>query len=100
MHLDLKPENIFLKQSKQVEVKLVNLGCSKRNKKDAETMPYMSPQMFKTDPASGKLLADQRSDVWSLGVILYRMMTFNLPFNDEASIKDMKKTIPFEEVYI
>ena len=84
MHLNLKPYNMFMSanQDNKVHLKILNIGQNKSQNHDENNIPYMSPQMFNTDPATGKAFADQRSDTWSLGVILFRLMTFNLPFKN------------------
>lgn len=89
VHRDLKPENILLtNQGGQSDfVKVLDFGIAKRD--DAEdpnaakltkqgmvlgTPPYMSPEQF-----SGQQL-DARSDVYSLGIVVYEMLTGKLPF--------------------
>mgnify|MGYP001385436252 FL=1 len=89
VHRDLKPENILLTdQGGQSDfVKVLDFGIAKRD--DAEdpnqakltkqgmvlgTPPYMSPEQF-----SGQQL-DARSDIYSLGVMVYEMLTGKLPF--------------------
>jgi serine/threonine protein kinase len=100
MHLDLKPLNIFLSANKnnKVELKILNLGQNKNKDYDKYDRLYMSPQMFNVDPATRKTFADQRADTWSLGVILFRLMTFQLPFKDQDSICDAKILVPFDKL--
>ncbi len=89
VHRDLKPENVLLTdQGGQADfVKVLDFGIAKRD--DAEdpnqakltkqgmvlgTPPYMSPEQF-----SGQKL-DARSDIYSLGVMVYEMLVGKLPF--------------------
>ena len=80
-HRDVKPENIFV--CKNQIVKLSDLGISKRMdlaKKAstiAGTWPYMAREVLR-----GK--GDLQSDIHSLGVVLYEMVTGKLPFGDSS----------------
>ncbi|MEZ4256101.1 MAG: serine/threonine-protein kinase [Polyangiales bacterium] len=89
VHRDLKPDNILLtNRGGQTDfVKVLDFGIAKRSEaedqKDAKltkqgmvlgTPPYMSPEQF-----SGVAL-DARSDIYSLGLITYEMLTGELPF--------------------
>lgn len=90
IHRDLKPENIVLieRAGEKDVVKLLDFGIAARTESaDAEreqkltqqgmvlgTPPYMSPEQF-----TGAAL-DRRSDVYSLAVVAYEMLTGELPF--------------------
>jgi eukaryotic-like serine/threonine-protein kinase len=95
VHRDLKPDNIILTtRAGQADfVKVLDFGIAKRSeaKDQAQeqkltqqgmvlgTPPYMSPEQF-----SGKEL-DARSDIYSLGVMAYEMLTGRLPFEAETA---------------
>ena len=89
IHRDIKPENIII--TADGIVKIMDFGISKmfgssQLTKTGTTMgttAYMSPEQ-----ATGEKL-DQRTDIWSMGVVLYEMLTQKIPFsgdNDPAAI--------------
>ena len=93
IHRDLKSGNIFLMKSGLV--KIGDFGISKgfeRTMDKARTMVgtpyYLSPEILENKPY------DSKTDIWSLGVLLYEMMTFKMPFNANSlpmlSVKIMK----------
>jgi serine/threonine-protein kinase len=90
IHRDLKPDNIFLvKKAGKVRAKIVDFGISKmkhasddlrltRTGQIIGTPLYMAPEQTK-----GGDHVDRRTDVYAMGVILFEMVTGQLPF--EAS---------------
>ncbi len=96
IHRDLKPENIFLQRQRHVplRVRILDFGIAKaRERLSGETLTltrdgqrlgtpaYMSPEQ-----ARGETNLDARSDVYSLAVVLYEMLTGQSPYpgGDEA----------------
>jgi serine/threonine protein kinase/signal transduction histidine kinase len=83
LHRDLKPENIlYHSQNGELKVKLIDYGFSKVDiGKDSKlvsgTLPYIAPEVY-----LGKSVGFP-SDFYSLGVILYRLVTGSYPFNLE-----------------
>ncbi len=79
VHRDLTPGNVFVCDDGQV--KLLDLGMAQafgRRKLDGGTPAYMAPEQWRGAPE------DERTDVFALGVILYRMLTGELPFPDDG----------------
>lgn len=86
IHRDIKPQNIMLLKNGRIKVtdfgiaKLPNAETVTMTDKAIGTVYYISPEQ-----ASGKPI-DQRSDLYSLGVMLYEMCTGTLPFNAENPV--------------
>ena len=74
VHGDVRPENILLDE--QGAALLSDFGAAPRGAAGAS--PFASPEQLAGDPIDG------RSDVYSLGVVFYRMLTGRMPFDDAA----------------
>ncbi|KAG9390867.1 Protein kinase domain [Carpediemonas membranifera] len=79
LHRDLKSANVFLMEDGII--KLGDMGVSKLLKADDKlaktvigTPYYLAPELWNRDPY------DEKSDVWSLGCVLYEMLTFRHPY--------------------
>jgi len=96
IHRDLKPENIFLVQSEALHdyPKLLDFGLAKVGERQMrpgsimltqEGMVFGTPEFMSPEQAQGKPLTPA-SDVYSLAVILYEVLTGKLPFDAKSAM--------------
>lgn len=95
VHRDLKPDNLLIK-FEDGRLKISDFGIAFSNRDDclktsfewiSGTLHYMSPEQLR----GGEI--DYRSDLWSLGVILYELMLKRLPFYGQNQIEIANKII-------
>jgi eukaryotic-like serine/threonine-protein kinase len=81
IHRDIKPANVMV--LKDLTVKIVDFGIARIGNENVTrpgqlmgSIPYMSPEQVKD-----KAYVDSRTDIFSVGVVLYQLLTYALPFD-------------------
>ncbi len=99
VHRDLKPDNIMITQSRGKDVvKVVDFGIAKamggeEGQKVTKTgLVVGTPEYMSPEQLSGDVL-DGRSDIYSLGLVFFRMVTGTLPFPAESAQETMIKRL-------
>ncbi|WP_428268166.1 serine/threonine-protein kinase [Haliangium sp.] len=94
VHRDLKPANVFLTRSAGGAplLKVIDFGISKVSMFDCDTITvsidmlgtpyYMSPEQIRSSKR-----VDERADIWSLGVVLYELLSARRPFVGPGMVK-------------
>ena len=102
IHCDIKPENILFSDKRNLfSLKLIDFGLatfSEQHKNKAGTPVYMSPEMI-----DGNSL--YVSDIWSVGVTVYQMLTTKFPFEGKEDdnnqlLFDKIKNEPYNKEYL
>lgn len=98
VHRDLKPENVMLTGATRDVVKILDFGIATRFDDAAKafamsdcrpgTLRYMAPEQIRGEDAEGS------SDLWTLGVLTFEMLTGKLPFTRPISLPGRTSRFP------
>ncbi|XP_066148174.1 obscurin isoform X4 [Euwallacea fornicatus] len=102
-HLDLQPDNVVMASVRSLQVKLVDLGSAHRVTKLGTKVPvlghrdYISPEVLAEEPAF------PQSDIWTVGVLTYLMLSGTVPFRGSDENETRQNTLfvryRFEHLY-
>merc|ERR1711976_1108689 len=87
VHLDLKPENILCKSKKSHQIKIIDFGLTRKLKPGEDvrilfgTPEFVSPEVISYEPVS------PASDMWSVGVVCYVLLSGLSPFMGESDVE-------------
>ena len=108
VHRDLKPENIFLSTNGGLKdfPKVLDFGLAKVTERELrpgsimltqEGMVFGTPEFMSPEQAQGHTL-DARSDIYSLAVILYEVLTGKLPFDAKSPMEYIQLHVQKEPI--
>jgi serine/threonine protein kinase len=100
IHRDLKPENLFLADAGDGSdlVKVLDFGIAKLRLPDGSNVTsigaaFGTPHYMSPEQARGAGEVDKRTDVWSLGVVLYELLSGQKPFQGDHSLHSIHEIL-------
>ena len=102
IHRDIKPQNIII--SKEGKVKVTDFGIAKAATSNTITSNVMGSVHYTSPEQARGGYSDERSDIYSLGITLFEMLTGRVPFNGETTvaiaIKHIQEEIPTPREFV
>ncbi len=102
IHRDIKPQNIII--SKEGKVKVTDFGIAKAATSNTITSNVMGSVHYTSPEQARGGYSDEKSDIYSLGVTLFEMLTGRVPFNGETTvaiaIKHIQEEMPSPRDYV
>lgn len=96
IHRDIKPQNIII--SKEGKVKVTDFGIAKAATSNTITSNVMGSVHYTSPEQARGGYSDEKSDVYSLGITMFEMLTGRVPFNGETTvaiaIKHIQEPLP------
>ena len=102
IHRDIKPQNILI--SKEGKVKVTDFGIAKAATSNTITSNVMGSVHYTSPEQARGGYSDEKSDIYSLGITLFEMLTGRVPFNGETTgaiaIKHIQEEMPSPREYV
>ena len=102
IHRDIKPQNIMI--SKDGKVKVTDFGIAKAVSSNTITSNVMGSVHYTSPEQARGGYSDEKSDIYSLGITLFEMLTGRVPFNGETTvaiaIKHIQEPMPSPRTYV
>ena len=96
IHRDLKPSNLLLDEKNELKIgdfgKIALMEDKDRRYTVCGTYNYMAPEIFENDRKGYSF----EVDIWSVGIIMYQLLTGKLPFNGENNDEIQKNILSFQ----
>jgi len=102
IHRDIKPQNIII--SKEGKVKVTDFGIAKAATNNTVSSNVMGSVHYTSPEQARGGFSDERSDIYSLGITMFEMLTGRVPFNGDTTvaiaIKHIQETLPYPSDYV
>ena len=102
IHRDIKPQNIMI--SKEGKVKVTDFGIAKAVSSNTITSNVMGSVHYTSPEQARGGFSDEKSDIYSLGITMFEMLTGRVPFNGETTvaiaIKHIQEPMPSPREYV
>ena len=102
IHRDIKPQNIII--SKDGKVKVTDFGIAKAATSNTITSNVMGSVHYTSPEQARGGYSDEKSDIYSLGITLFEMLTGRVPFNGETTvaiaIKHIQEELPYPSDFV
>lgn len=96
VHRDIKPQNIII--SREGKVKVTDFGIAKATTSQTTTSNAMGSVHYASPEQARGGYVDHRSDIYSLGIVLYEMVTGRVPFDGDTAVAVAVKHLQEEMV--
>ncbi len=102
IHRDIKPQNIII--SKEGKVKVTDFGIAKAATSNTITSNVMGSVHYTSPEQARGGFSDEKSDIYSLGITMFEMLTGRVPFNGDTTvaiaIKHIQEEMPSPRNYV
>ncbi|MCR5508207.1 MAG: Stk1 family PASTA domain-containing Ser/Thr kinase [Lachnospiraceae bacterium] len=102
IHRDIKPQNIII--SKEGKVKVADFGIARAASSDTQTSHAMGSVHYTSPEQARGGYSDTKSDIYSIGITLFEMVTGRVPFDGETTvaiaIKHIQEEMPSPRIYV
>ena len=101
VHRDIKPQNVMI--SKDGKVKVMDFGIAKAATSETIASNAMGSVHYTSPEQARGGYSDAKSDIYSLGIVMYEMVTGRVPFDGETTVavavKHLQEEMPSPRIY-